>query len=121
MNKGRQSTQQVATIAAAASQSNVINLSDYAIASIQMPGVWTAAAITFLACATETGTYLPVHDDAGTEVTIASTVAVVSRVIVNTPVLEQLAGLRFIKIRSGVAATPVAQVAAAAIVVMLKS
>ena len=117
----RLSTQQVATIANGASQSDVLDLSDYAITSIQMPAAWTAAALTFLACATQIGTYLPVYDDAGTEVTIASAAAVVDRVIVNKAVLEQLAGLRFVKIRSGVAATPVNQGAARALVVLLKS
>jgi hypothetical protein len=121
IQNARNSIHAVATIGAGASLSNALDLSDYAIAAIQMPAAWTTAAITFLACATKDGTYLPVYDDAGTEVTVASASAAVNRVIVNKAVLEQLAALRWVKLRSGVAATPVNQVAAAAITVLLKS
>ena len=118
---GRLSTQQVATILNGASQSGTIDLRDYAIAAIVMPAGWDAAAITFLASATAGGTFAAVYDDAGTEVSITSVNAVAGRVIVNKTILEQLAGLRFVKIRSGVAATPVNQTADRSITVMLKS
>lgn len=117
----RLSTAAVATIANGASQSGAIDVSDYVIAAIQMPTSWTTAAITFLASATKDGTYYPVYDDAGTEVTIASANAAASRVIVNKAVIEQLAGLRWIKLRSGTEATPVNQGGSRAVFVMLKS
>lgn len=117
----RLSSHAVATIANGASQSDVIDLREYAIAAISMPAGWTTAALTFLASSTAAGTFLPVYDDAGTEVSIASANVVQDRVIVNKAVLEQLAGLRYIKLRSGVAATPVNQGADRAITVVMKS
>lgn len=120
-NTGRLSSHAVATIANGASASDVIDLRDYAIAAIIMPTAWTTAALTFLTCATAGGTFLPVYDDAGTEVSIASANVVQDRAIVNKTILEQLAGLRYIKLRSGVAATPVTQGGDRAITVVMKS
>jgi hypothetical protein len=120
-NTGRLSVQASAAIASGTSQSAAIDMREYVIAALLMPAAWDLAAITFLACDTQGGTFLPVYDDAGTEVTIASANAVAGRAIVNKTVLEQLAGIRWLKIRSGVAATPVNQTADRAIIVSLKS
>ena len=117
----RLSNAATATIANGASLSDAIDLRDYAIAAICLPAAWTAAAITFTASASQSGTYNSVYDDAGTEVAIASANVVASRVLVNKAILEQLAGLRWVKMRSGTAATPVNQGADRAVTVLLKS
>ena len=117
----RLSSHAVAKITSGGSQSSVIDLRDYVISCIVLPAAWDAAALTFLASATAGGTFAPVYDDAGTEVSIASANVVAGRVIVNKAILEQLAGLRFVKIRSGVSATPVNQTADRSFTVMLKS
>lgn len=97
-----------ATIASGASLSNAIQPQGLALFAIQMPSTWTAAAITFQGSYDGT-TYGDVYDDGGTEVTIASANAVASRVIVNGSVLEKLAALPFVKIRSGTTGSPVNQ------------
>jgi hypothetical protein len=111
----------VATIPNGQSLSGAIDLSDYALAGLIIPAAWTAASITFVAAESQGGAYGPVYDDAGTEVTIASASVVASRVIVNKAVLEQLAALRWVKIRSGTASAAVNQGADRAIIVLLKA
>lgn len=111
----------VATITSGQSLSSAIDVSDMAILTVYMPAAWDSAAITFTASATQTGTYGSVYDDAGTEVSITSANAVAGRVIVDKTILEQLAGLRWLKVRSGTTATPVNQTADRAITVGYKS
>lgn len=110
-----------ANIAAGASLSNAIQLEGMVILGIQMPAAWTAAAMTFQGSADGT-TFGDVYDDGGTEVSIAATTAAVAaRFLVNASVLEKLAAVRFLKIRSGTTGSPVNQVAAAAIIVCMKA
>lgn len=117
----RLSTTAVATILSGAAVSDAIDLKDYVIAALMIPSAWTAAALTFTGCDTPGGAFLPLYDDAGTEVTVASASVAADRILVNKAVLEQLAAVRWLKIRSGVLATPVNQAADRVIKVMLKS
>ena len=111
-----------ATIALNGTQSNAIDLEGYQLAALIMPAAWTASGgITFLASDTLDGTYGPVYDDTGTEVkvTAASGGAAGTRI----PIVQNavaLASLRFIKLRSGVAGTEVAQGAERIITLSLK-
>lgn len=96
------------TIANGASQSNVLDLTDQVITGIAMPAAWTGAAkITLLAADEQAGTYQPVHDAAGVEYQITTDAA---RHVYLDPAITR--GLRYVKLRSGVTATPVNQGAA---------
>lgn len=101
-----------AVIANGAALSGAIDLGDRdRITAIQIPAAWTAAAITFAADVDGTGTFQPVYDEAGTELTIASANVVASRyVLLGATTFLCLTGL--IKIRSGTSAAPVNQGAA---------
>lgn len=110
-----------ATIANGATTSNVVDLGRHAIVAIVMPDAWTTAALTFLSAAHSGDTFLPVYDDAGTEVAIPSTVALAGRVIVNKAVLEQLAALRYLRLRSGTAGSPVTQLGDRTLYLLVKS
>lgn len=116
----RQVGKVVATIANGTALSDAVNLGGHVISAIHMPAAWTAAALTFQASDDGGTTWRDVYDDAGTEVTIASAAVVASRAIVNKTILEQLAGLTTVRLRSGVTATPVNQAAQRAIVLVLK-
>ena len=103
-----------ATIASAAALSNEIDLAGSALQTILMPAAWTAAVLTFQIAEATGGTFQDVYDDSGSEVTV--TVAA-SRAI---PMPAEIAGARFVKIRSGTTGTPVNQGAERLIVVLLK-
>lgn len=104
------------TIASGASQTGAIDLENYQLAAIQMPTAWTAAGISYLAATTKTGTYQPVYSN-GIEVT-ASVAASTCAVAADNALC--LAPLRFIKIRSGTAGTPVNQGADRTLTLILK-
>lgn len=97
----------VATIAANDTKSNVIDKRGKVMTVIELDG-WTTADITFLGCSTPDGTFRPVYDDYGNEAT-----AIVSPDIsVSLARLALvLAPVNYIKIRSGHAASEVAQAA----------
>jgi hypothetical protein len=97
------------TIANGASQSEEIDLQGADALAIIIPAAWTAAAITFLVSADPGGTYGPLYDDAGTEATVASAAVVALRVISLRALVDVLKPIRYLKLRSGVAATPVNQ------------
>lgn len=98
-----------ATIASGASQSAEIDCRGYRVARISMPSAWTAAALTFLSASVSGGTFNPVYDDGGVEASIA-TPAVNTSIGISNLVLP-LTGIQFLKLRSGIAATPVNQAA----------
>lgn len=106
------------TIANGASQSDALELNTEKIIAIQLPDTWTAAALTFLASNDGT-TYGPVYDDSGTEATIASANVVALRCVGVDVLAGVLAGFRYLKLRSGTAASPVNQGAARTILVGL--
>ena len=105
-----------ATILSGASQSGVIDLKGYQLASFGMPSAWTAAAITYLASPTIDGTYLPVYES-GIEVTDPVAASQYVAIAVNA---LALASIRFLKLRSGNLALPVAQGADRTITLSLK-
>lgn len=101
-----------ASIANGESQSTAIPLGGRTYVAITVSPQWTAAALTFLASNEEAGTFLPVYKEDGTELTIASDNVVVSRNIGLGALMQYLSPFKFIKLRSGTAATPVNQAAA---------
>lgn len=107
----RQMTTLAPTIANGAALSSSITMIGLVLAVLKLPAAWTAAALTFQASFDGGTTWNDVYDDAGTEVTIASAAVVASRAIVNKTILEQLAGLPMIRLRSGTAGIPVNQAA----------
>ena len=88
--------------------SAAFKLGEKRIACIIMPGTWTAANLTFAVCEQVNGTFLPLHDDAGAEISVT---AAASRAIGMDAVAMELSGMPFVKIRSGTLATPVDQAA----------
>ena len=103
------------TITGGQSQSSEIDLESYGVVAIMMPAVFGATSITFLASATSGGTFYPVYDSAGNE--LAATVTG-SHIITDLP---ELAPLRYIKIRSGTEATPLAVSSTTGLTLIVKS
>lgn len=102
------------TIAAGAAVSAKIKLGNRVPLALFMPAAWTTAAITFQVSRDDV-TYVDLFDDGGNEVTIAegAVTAGIGKAIALTGIAGALAVAEWIKIRSGVTATPVNQVAAA--------
>lgn len=96
------------TILNGASLSNALFFNGKVTVALQMPAVWTAAAISF-AGSNDGSTYVPVYDDQGTELSIAVGNALAARIIVDNAVLGKLRGLHSFKIRSGLVAAAVNQ------------
>jgi hypothetical protein len=96
------------TILNGQSLSDAVSCDGGVIISLQVPAVWTNAALTFEGSVDGT-TFGPVYDDAGVEVLIAAGSVIADRVIVNSTILEKLAGLRAFRLRSGSVGAPVAQ------------
>ena len=99
------------------SLSGEVDLEGFALVGIVMPAAWTAAVLSFAAAAASGGTFNPVYDDAGTEVTVQ---AAASRAIGVDVVAVALAAFRFLKLRSGTAGAPVAQVGDRTITLVVK-
>lgn len=104
---------QKVTIGAAANLSGAIDVRDSVVAALVMPAAWDAAAITFAVSDRLDGTYVPLYDDFGTEVSV--TVSTSRQVALDT---NKFLGVRFLKVRSGTAASAVNQGAAADILVI---
>ena len=98
-----------ATIAAAGNLSSAANIVTSMIFGLKMPAAWTAADITFQV-SLDNVTYQNLYDETGTEVKV---VVAASRFVRLPP--GEWASYPYIKIRSGTAAAPVAQVAEAII------
>lgn len=105
---------QTATIGAAASLSGIINPGMNKAARISMPAAWTAANLTFQVLSGDGVTYQNLFDNFGTEYSVT---AAAGREIL-LPLVDFLSIASF-KIRSGTAAVPVVQVAAATLIVTL--
>lgn len=105
MSQSQRKRQLVATIAASGSLSDAVTLREQTVVAIEMPAAWTAASITLQASA-DGSTFNNVYTSGGDEVeyTVAA-----SRFIPLDP--DDMAGMRYVKIRSGTAATPVNQAA----------
>lgn len=104
-----------ATIANAASLSDVQNASGMRPVGLQMPAAWTTAALTFAVSYDKGVTYAPLYDGAGNEYTVQ---AAASRAIALDPAV--FSGVRYFKIRSGTNGSPVTQGAARAIGIMVQ-
>ena len=102
------------TIASGASLSDAADLGTGRLVGLILPAAWTTAAITFQGSA-DGSTYFDLYDDA-TERAIASASVVPSRFIA-LPIADWLM-IRSVKLRSGSAATPVAQGAARSIILV---
>ena len=96
------------TIATGTALSGAVSLGAKVLSAIIIPSAWTAAALTFQASENGT-TWYDLYDDGGTEVSIVSGAVAASRRISLDP--SAFASVSFVKVRSGVTATPVAQAA----------
>lgn len=110
----RSQQQQTTTIANGAALSGAIDIRGLRLSSIQMPTGWTAAAITFQGAldgddSAVGATFQDMYDGGGTEVSITTAA---SRTIVKLTVGFDLAGVRWLKVRSGTTGSPVNQGAA---------
>ncbi len=114
---GRQYTVKLVTIANGQSLSGQIDLEGYALVGIYMPSAWTAADLTFQATDVSGGSFQNVYDDQGNEVRVTVSA---SCCIGIDAVAGALAPFRFMKIRSGTSAVPVAQGADRTIKLVLK-
>lgn len=103
----------IASIAASASLSGAVDLGGARLARILMPSEWTAANLTFQA-STDGETFNNLYDQYGTEYTV--TAAAARDIIVN---LTDFLGVRFLKVRSGIAASAVTQAAAREVTLVL--
>lgn len=103
-----------ATIENGASLSDAIDCSLGRLAHIEMPASWTTANLTLQASDALDGTYNNLYDSFGTEYAI---IAAASRSII-VPLADFL-GVRYLKVRSGTAGTPVNQGAEREIVLTL--
>lgn len=93
-----------ATILNGASLSDELNLNGLMIEAIDMPAAWTAAGLSFVASEVSGGTFLPLFDVAGVEIT--ATVAASRRHVLPISLIR---GHYFLKLRSGTSAVPAAQ------------
>lgn len=93
------------TIASGQSLSNAINIGELHLAGIQFPSGWDAASVTFQA-SVDNVNFVDVYT---TTAELSITAAGANRYILLDP--HQFSGMRYIKIRSGVSATPVNQTA----------
>lgn len=105
----------VVTIPEGGSVSDVVDLDGVHLVGIQMPATWDAANITFQASA-DGVTFADLYNQSGSEVTVD---AAAGRFIALDPTL--FAGIRFLKVRSGTAATPVNQAAARTLILVARS
>lgn len=84
-----------AVIANGQQESGAISTAGLSLCGILMPATFTGTALTFEACATASGTFLPVYNAAGA---LSYTVAA-SRFIAIDP--KDFQGIQFLKIKSG--------------------
>jgi len=100
----KQRTTKTATIAQGASLSDAVDTGGLTILSILMPATWDAAVLTFQG-SLDGVTYGNVYDESGNEYTVQ---AAASRAI-GIDAASPLLGFRYIKVRSGTAASAVNQ------------
>lgn len=99
------------TIAASASESGAIEIEGQINGfAIEMPAAWDAAAITFLGAHDPNGTFKKIVGDTGTELSVTAATSEIIAVDTATKV-QALRAMKYIKVRSGTAASPVVQTA----------
>lgn len=101
-----QRTPMAAVIASGQSLSGALDFGALVLSRIDMPAEWTAAALTFQVSA-DGVTYVNLYDESGNEVTVASAAVVASRGIALSWI--NYGSIRYLKVRSGTSALPVAQ------------
>lgn len=94
------------TIAAGDSLSDGIPVRIYDLTGIELPEGFEGSLVTFQAARQADGTYVDVHDETGDETIV---VAGASRFI--PLVRDELKGVRFLKVRAGMAVAPQVQAA----------
>lgn len=98
------------TISDSASLSDSIDLNEHMLVGIEVPSSWTTANITFqvanVGVSGAEGTFYDLYDQNGNEVTV-TVAGTGSKAFTLVP--ANFAGFRFLKVRSGTTATPVAQ------------
>ncbi len=104
------------TIANGTALSAEVDLGGAVLVGIQMPAAWTAANLTFQAAEKAGGTFNNVYNDAGTELTV--TAAAARHILLASP--YALAGMRYLKVRSGTSGVPVNQAADRAMFLLVK-
>jgi hypothetical protein len=104
------------TIANGASVSEALRLNGGMVEAIIMPASWTAAGLSFQSSETEAGSYLPLFDALGDEITL--TVAAGRTVILP---LATVRGVDWLKLVSGTSALAVNQGAARTITVLTRT
>ena len=98
--------------------SDAVDIEGYQLSGLIVPSGWvTATAITLQASDAIDGTFVNVYDDGGSEV--ALTVAASRCVAISANALN-IAPLRFVKFRSGTAASPVDQTNSPSLKLILK-
>lgn len=95
-----------ATIAAAGTLSDAIQIGPWKYAGVVMPAVWATAGMTFAVCNKADGTFVPLYDANGIEV--SATVAA-SKATSLDQIALALAPWNYVKLRSGTSASAVAQ------------
>ena len=99
--------------------SAAIPLRGYTLKGIIMPGAWTAAAITLQMSDKESGTYVDVYDDGGTEISLTVAASRYVGIGAGSGRNFVIGGIPFLKVRSGASAVPVAQAAERALLLVL--
>lgn len=100
-------------IAAGASLSAACPLGALTLAGISMPAVWTAAALTFQVSPDGGATWQELYDGAGNPVTVTAAAGQFVVPVANPSYVWR--GINMVKVRSGTAAAPVNQAAAATV------
>lgn len=98
--------------------SGAADLMVHRLAAVEMSTAWTDANITFAVASSSGGTYNPLYDDLGNEVTVTGSTA--NRVVAFDSIAGSLAMVRWVKLRSGTNGTPVTQAAARTLNLILK-
>lgn len=95
----RKPTSVTATIANGATTSDVVHLRDHAMVGLIMPAAFTGTTITFTASDSPTGTFVPVYDSDGNQISVA--VAVSRALGLSGAEADALAPFQFVKLVSG--------------------
>lgn len=100
-------------IAAGASLSGAVDLGELTAGAIILPADWTAASLTFLVSA-DGVTYVPLYGD-GIEIAYPVSTSICIRLYPS-----EWASFRYLKVRSGTASAPVAQVLARTLTIIAR-
>lgn len=107
----------IATIPAGQSLSNGVLLGDYTLSGLYFPAGWTAAAISYQISFDDGLTWVELGDTTGAPVSLPAATAASTYYAIDVRD-KNLTGVTMIKLRSGTAAAPVVQAAAAQVIVV---